>query len=57
VISFLVDEDFNNDVVRGLLRRVAQSLAVGQVIEDLLLIVQCSAPADWTHQVVYLPLR
>jgi hypothetical protein len=36
---------------------VSQSLAVGQVIEDLLLVVQCSAPADWTHQVLYLPLR
>jgi hypothetical protein len=36
---------------------VSRSLAVGQVIEDLPLVVQCSAPADWTHQVVYLPLR
>jgi predicted nuclease of predicted toxin-antitoxin system len=106
VIGFLVDEDFNNDLVRGLLRRVpeadlvrvkdlglrgatddkvlaraasegrvvlthdvstliaraydriragqpmpgviavSQSLAVGQVIEDLLLIAQWSAPDD-----------
>jgi predicted nuclease of predicted toxin-antitoxin system len=117
VIRFLVDEDFNNDVVRGLLRRVSeadlvrvqdldlrgatddtvlaraasegrvvlthdvstliaqayervragqpmpgviavsQSLPMAQVIEDLLLVAQCSAPDDWTHQVVYLPLR
>jgi predicted nuclease of predicted toxin-antitoxin system len=117
VIRFLVDEDFNNDVVRGLLRRVSeadlvrvqdlglrgatddtvlaraasegrvvlthdvstliahayervragqpmpgviavsQSLPVAQVIEDLLLVAQCSATDDWTHQVVYLPLR
>jgi predicted nuclease of predicted toxin-antitoxin system len=117
VIPFLIDEDFNNDVVRGLLRRlpqadlvrvqdlglrgatddtvlaraasegrvvlthdvatliayahervragqpmpgviaVSQSLPVGQVIEDLLLIAQYSASEDWTHQVIYLPLR
>ena len=36
---------------------VPQSLAVGQVIEDLLLVVQCSVPADWTQQVAYLPLQ
>jgi hypothetical protein len=117
VIRFLSDEDFNNDLVRGLLRRfpeadlvrvqdlglrgapddtvlaraasegrvvlthdvstlvahayervragqpmpgviaVSQSLPAGHVIADLVLVAQCSAPEDWTHQVVYLPLR
>jgi predicted nuclease of predicted toxin-antitoxin system len=117
VIRFLVDEDFNNDLVRGLLRRspgvdllrvqdldlrgatdeavlaraasegrvvlthdvstliaqayhrvrvgqrmpgviaVSQTSPVGQVIEDLLLVVECSTPEDWTNLVRYIPLR
>ena len=36
---------------------VSQALPVGQVIEDLLLVVQCSRAEDWTNQVRYLPLR
>jgi hypothetical protein len=117
VIRFLVDEDFNNDLVRGLVRRVPetdlvrvqdlgirgatddtvlaraasegrvvlthdvstlvarayervealepmpgviavpQALAVGQAIEDLVLVVQCTTADDWANQVRYLPLR
>ncbi len=113
----LVDEDFNNDVLRGLLRRlahldvvrvqdiglrgasddavlaraaaegrvllthdvstligraferiragfampgviaVAQSMAVGAAIEDLVLVIECGVPEDWSNQVRYLPLR
>ena len=34
---------------------VSQSLPVGQVIEDLLLVVECSPAEDWTNQVQYLP--
>jgi predicted nuclease of predicted toxin-antitoxin system len=116
VIRFLVDEDFNNDLVRGLLRRspaadllrvqdldlrgatddlvlaraasegrvvlthdvstliahayervragqpmpgviaVSQTSSVGHVIEDLLIVVECSTPEDWTNLVRYLPL-
>jgi hypothetical protein len=116
-VRFLVDEDFNNNLVRGVLRRnpgtdlvrvqdlglrgatdeevlvraasegrvvlthdvatliarayervragqpmpgviaVSQALPAGQVIEDLLLVVQCSRAEDWTNQVRYLPLR
>ena len=36
---------------------VSQALPVGQVIDDLLLVVQCSRAEDWTNQVRYLPLR
>jgi hypothetical protein len=114
---FLVDEDFNNDILRGIRRRradldaarvqdvgllgadddtvlaaaaaegrvvlthdvstligrafervkgglampgvlaVAQSMPVGAAIEDLVLIIECSAPDDWSNQVRYLPLR
>jgi Domain of unknown function (DUF5615) len=116
-VRFLVDEDFNNNLVRGLLRRnpgtdlvrvqdlglrgatdeavlvraasegrvvlthdvatliarayervragqpmpgviaVSQALPVAQVIEDLLLVVQCSRAEDWINQVRYLPVR
>jgi hypothetical protein len=116
-VRFLVDENFNNNLVRGLLRRnpgtdlvrvqdlglrgatdetvlvraasegrvvlthdvatliacayervraghampgviaVSQTLPVGQVIEDLVLVVRCSGAEDWTNQVRYLPLR
>ena len=117
MIRFLADEDFNNDLVRGLLRRcsgadvvrvqdvrlrgatddvvlawaaaegrivlthdlstliarayervrtsqpmpgvlgVAQALPAGQVIEDLVLVSECSTAEDWASQVRYLPLR
>ena len=36
---------------------VAQRLPAAQVLEDLLLILQCSTAADWVDQVRYLPLR
>lgn len=114
---FLVDEDFNNDILRGLLRclagldivrvqdvgmlgahddqvleraaaggrvllthdvstlvgraferikagvvvpgviAVAQSMPVGAAIEDLVLIIECSASEEWENYVRYLPLR
>jgi predicted nuclease of predicted toxin-antitoxin system len=117
MIRFLADEDFNNDILRGLRRRdaaidvvriqdlghagaddatvlatatdrgrillthdvstllgfafervrsgkpmlgvvaVPQSVAVRAVIEDLVLIAECSEPEEWANQVRYLPLR
>jgi predicted nuclease of predicted toxin-antitoxin system len=117
MIRFLVDEDFNNDILRGLRRRVpdidapriqglglagvsdetvlayaasenrvvlthdvstlvasacrrveaaepmpgviavAQSTLARVLIEDLVVIVQCSTAEDWRDQVHYLPLR
>jgi hypothetical protein len=35
----------------------AQSMPVGAAIEDLVLVIECSAPEDWSNQVRYLPLR
>jgi hypothetical protein len=115
-LRFLVDEDFDNDIVRGMLRRlpnmdivrvqdvglsgaldprvlawaaqeervllthdvstmtahayarvssdlhmpgvfaVSQLAPIGQVIEDLLLLVECSLPGEWEGQVRYVPL-
>ncbi|MEO6603334.1 MAG: DUF5615 family PIN-like protein [Polyangiaceae bacterium] len=117
MIRFLVDEDFNNDILRGLRRRlpdvdapriqalglsgvsdetvlahaasesrvvlthdvstlvasayrrveaaepmpgviaVAKSTLAGVVIEDLVVIVECSTAEDWRDQVHYLPFR
>ena len=115
-LRFLVDEDFDNDILRGVLRRrpevdivraqdvgllglkdpavlewaaqegrivlthdvstrtnyalvrvsnglrmpgvfaVSQSLPVGKVIEDVLLLADCSLEGEWEGQVRYLPL-
>ena len=35
---------------------VAKTLPVGQVIEELILLVECSFEREWENQVVYLPL-
>jgi Domain of unknown function (DUF5615) len=115
-VKWLADECFDNDIVRGLLRRspdfdlgraqdvseianrddetllawaakhervllthdlatmipalelerqpqltavvlVPDSLPIGQVIEEVLLLDQCSKESDWTATVIYLPLR
>jgi hypothetical protein len=36
---------------------VPDSLPIGQIIEDVLLLDRCSTDSDWTAGVVYLPLR
>lgn len=36
---------------------VLDSMPIGQAIEDLLLIAECSRPGEWEGQVRYLPLR
>lgn len=36
---------------------VPDSLPIGQVIEDVLLLDQCSKRSDWNAGVIYLPLR
>ena len=116
VLRFLVDEDFDNDILRGVLRRVAQldivraqdvglskandpailewaagegrvllthdvstmtahaydrtkrglpmpgifavsqTLPIGQAIEDILFLAECSVEGEWEGQVRFLPL-
>jgi len=112
-VKWLADECFNNDIIRGLLRRlpdldlvraqdifevagrddesllawarkndrvvlthdlstmlpalqhqstfaivlVPDSLPIARIIEDLLLLDQCSRESDWAAGVIYLPLR
>jgi predicted nuclease of predicted toxin-antitoxin system len=36
---------------------VPDSLSISRIIEDLLLLDQCSRESDWTAGVIYLPLR
>jgi len=36
---------------------VPDSLAIGQAIDEVLLLDQCSKPSDWAAGVIYLPLR
>jgi len=36
---------------------VRDSLPIGQVIEEVLLLDQCSMESDWTAVVIHLPLR
>lgn len=35
---------------------VRESLPVGRVIDDLLILAECSLPGEWEGQVRYLPL-
>lgn len=36
---------------------VSRTLQIGRVIDDLLLLVECSLDGEWVGQVRYLPLR
>jgi predicted nuclease of predicted toxin-antitoxin system len=36
---------------------VKRGLAVGPIIDEILLLVECSLPNEWENQVRYLPLR
>jgi hypothetical protein len=35
---------------------VSLSATIGEVIEDFLLLIECTSEADWSDQVLYLPL-
>lgn len=36
---------------------VASESAIGTIVEDILLLIECSLPDEWQGQVRYLPLR
>jgi hypothetical protein len=79
MIKFATDEDFNNRILRGVLRRqprldivrvqdaltweergvfeVGQDLPIGQAIEEILLVAECSLEGEWEGQIRFLPLR
>lgn len=55
MIRLAADENLNNDIVRGLLRR--KDVSISTAIEDILLLAECSLESEWEGQVRYLPLR
>jgi hypothetical protein len=64
LLRLAADENFNNDIVRGLLRRKpdldivrVQDVGLSGFIEDILLLTECSVDGEWEGQVRYLPLR
>lgn len=36
---------------------VSRTAPIGQVIEDLVLLVECSLEGEWEGQIIYLPLK
>ena len=70
MLRLAADENFNNDIIRGLLRRVldmdvvrmpgvfevSRDVPIGRAIEDILLLVEYSLDCEWEGQVRYLPL-
>ena len=50
-----IDRITSCDSMPGLIV-VHQRIPVGRVIDDIVLIVECSKPADWIDQIVFLPL-
>jgi hypothetical protein len=36
---------------------VKRTAPIGQVIEDILLLVECSLDSEWDGQIIYLPLK
>ncbi len=35
---------------------VQRSMAIGQAIEELMLVVECSAQSEWEGRMIYLPM-
>lgn len=44
------------DPMPGLIE-VGRAVSIGQAIEDLILLAECSQAGEWEGQVLYLPLR
>lgn len=56
MLRLLADENFDHDLVRGTLRRRPE-LAFSTIINDLLLLDECSDTSEWYDRIQYLPLR
>ncbi|NJM28479.1 MAG: hypothetical protein HC856_10275 [Pseudanabaena sp. RU_4_16] len=62
MIRFLADENLNNQIIRGVLRRnpnfeISRRIPVGLAIEEILLLNECSLEGEWEGQVRFLPLK
>ena len=49
MLRLAADENFNGDIVRSV-------APVGQAIDDLILLAECSVEGEWEGQVRFLPL-
>ena len=46
----------NSEKMPGVIE-ISQSVPIGAVIDDILLLVACSQEGEWEGQILYLPLR
>jgi len=56
MVGFAYERIAAGNLMPGLFE-VKRGLAVGSVIEEILLILECSLPDEWANQVRYLPLQ
>ncbi len=49
MLHLLADENFNNNIVRGVLRRKLDA--------DIVLLIECSTENEWEGQIIYLPFK
>ena len=72
MLRLATDEDFNNRILRGVLRRNPgldiiraqdaglrgqEDVPIGLAIEEVLLLAECSLEGEWEGQIRFLPLR
>jgi hypothetical protein len=71
MIALLADENFNNDIVRGVRRRahgidlltvqdvglegMSDRLVVEVAVDEIVFVAECSEASDWQNQVQFLP--
>jgi len=56
IIGFAKDCVTQHESMPGIVV-VAQTLPIGQAIDDLVLLADCSREGEWEGQVIYFPLR
>lgn len=52
-----VDERINAGLPMPGVFEVGQQIPIAQVIEDILLLAECSLEGEWAGQIIFLPLR
>jgi hypothetical protein len=59
MLRLAADENFNNDIVRGVRRRfeVGRHVPVRVAIDEIVILAECSIEGEWQGQVRYLPLK
>lgn len=56
-LTFIATERIEQGLAMPGVIVAARRLAVGLVIEDLVLIAECNIPGEWDGKIVHLPLR